>query len=153
MKLTLILSLLMLAGAAAVAQGGDGRIAVVKAPPTDKENDFYLGNRPPLLPSPLIKLPVGAIKPRGWLRKQLELEADGFTGRLSELSRFLREEDNAWLSPTTSALRYARTEMSCACADGNEAAKNKAPKTGNLTARTTSPFSLSRGAGRARAGG
>ena len=68
------------------------------APPAG--NDYYVGNRPPLVPSPLIKLPVGAVVPQGWVRVQLELQADGYTGRLTELSGFLEKEDNAWLSPT-----------------------------------------------------
>lgn len=46
-----------------------------------------------------MKLPVGAVKPQGWLRKQMELMADGFTGRLGELSAFLEPEGNAWLDP------------------------------------------------------
>jgi hypothetical protein len=33
------------------------------------------------------------------LRRQLELEAEGFSGRLGELSGFLKPEGNAWLSP------------------------------------------------------
>ncbi|MFI5387063.1 MAG: beta-L-arabinofuranosidase domain-containing protein, partial [Fimbriimonadales bacterium] len=49
---------------------------------------------------PFRTLPVGSIKPKGWLRKQLELEADGFTGHLEEISEFLKHENNAWLSPT-----------------------------------------------------
>ncbi len=72
---------------------------VVAQLPVDGMNRHYVGNRPPLQPSPLIKLPVAAVQPRGWLRRQLELEADGFTGHLEELSRFLRKEGNAWLSP------------------------------------------------------
>jgi hypothetical protein len=47
----------------------------------------------------LIKLPTGSIKPKGWLRKQLELEADGFTGHLTEISGFCHKEGNAWRSP------------------------------------------------------
>jgi DUF1680 family protein len=74
-------------------------IDTVARPDTSQKNKFYLGNREPLLPSPLLKLPVGAIQPRGWLRKQLELEADGFFGHLPELSRFLIKDDNPWLSP------------------------------------------------------
>ena len=75
-------------------------IDVVRQPNTKATNSFYVGNRPPLTPSPFIKLPVGAIKPQGWVRKQLELEAEGFTGHLLEISRFLKKEDNAWLSAT-----------------------------------------------------
>jgi len=75
------------------------QVRVVDRPNTKQPNDFYVGNRPPLLPSPFIKLPIGAIKPQGWIRKQLELEADGFTGHLLEISPFLKKENNAWLNP------------------------------------------------------
>ncbi|HLK17159.1 MAG TPA: beta-L-arabinofuranosidase domain-containing protein [Fimbriimonadaceae bacterium] len=61
---------------------------------------LYPGNAEPLAPSPFRKLPIGSIKPEGWLRKQLVMEADGFTGHLDELSGFLNPENNAWLSPT-----------------------------------------------------
>ncbi len=63
-------------------------------------NDFYVGNRAPLLPSVFRKLPVGAVLPRGWVRKQLELQAEGFIGNLTEISKWLKKENNAWLSPT-----------------------------------------------------
>ena len=63
------------------------------------ENRFYQGNRTPLAASPFIKLPVGAIRPEGWLRTQLELEAEGFSGRLSEISQFCRYEGNGWVTP------------------------------------------------------
>jgi hypothetical protein len=63
-------------------------------------NTLYVGNRPPLEPSPAIKLPIGTVHAQGWLLKQLQLEADGFTGHLMELSEFLKKEGNAWLSPT-----------------------------------------------------
>ena len=74
-------------------------IDTVARPDTGRKNNFYVGNREPLLQSPLIKLPIGAIEPQGWLRAQLELEADGFFGHLTELSRFLVKENNPWLSP------------------------------------------------------
>jgi DUF1680 family protein len=77
----------------------DGRIVIVKRPSTETKNDFYIGNRPPLLASPLLKLPISSIEPQGWLHKQLELEANGFFGNLPELSRFLIKEGNPWLSP------------------------------------------------------
>ncbi len=75
------------------------QVTVVDRPVTDSINDFYIGNRPPLQPSPLIKLPIGSIKPRGWLRKQLELQANGYHGHLLEISRFLKKDNNAWLDP------------------------------------------------------
>ena len=74
-------------------------VRAVKLPGTEVKNDFYVGNRPPLLPSPFVKLPIGAIKPAGWVRRQLELQADGFHGHLTEISDFLKKEKNAWLNP------------------------------------------------------
>jgi DUF1680 family protein len=74
-------------------------VVMVNRPDTVKANDYYTGNRAPLLPGFLIKLPVGSIEPQGWLRKQLELEANGFFGHLPELSRFLIKDNNPWLSP------------------------------------------------------
>jgi len=73
-------------------------VTVVSQPSTETVNSYYIGNKPPLLPSPLLKLPVGAIKPEGWLKKKLELQASGFHGHLEEISKFLQKDDNAWLS-------------------------------------------------------
>lgn len=73
--------------------------AFVGAPSTRGHNTHYLGNRAPLTASPLMKLPIGSIRPEGWLRKQLELMADGFTGRLPELSEFCKFDGNAWTDP------------------------------------------------------
>lgn len=33
---------------------------------------------------PLIKLPTGAVQPKGWLKTQLELMANGLIGQLTE---------------------------------------------------------------------
>ena len=60
---------------------------------------LYTGSRAPLVPSGLIKLPIGAITPRGWLRHQLELERDGMVGHLPEVSPFCKIEGSAWASP------------------------------------------------------
>jgi DUF1680 family protein len=62
-------------------------------------NDHHPGNRAPLLPSPLIKLPPGSIRPEGWLRHQLEAMAEGFVGHLPEVSPWCRFEENAWTDP------------------------------------------------------
>ena len=74
-------------------------VSIVERPSTASANDFYTGNRPPLTPSPFMKLPIGAVQPNGWVRRMLELEAEGFTGHLLEISGFLKKEGNAWLSP------------------------------------------------------
>jgi len=78
----------------------DTDIRVVERPSAEAKNDFYVGNRPPLTPSPFMRLPPGAIEPKGWVRRQLELQRDGFHGHLTEISQFLKKEGNAWLSPT-----------------------------------------------------
>ena len=64
-------------------------------------NRFYTGNRAPLAASPLVKLPIGSIRPEGWLRHQLELEAEGFSGHLSEISQFCKYQGNGWVTPTS----------------------------------------------------
>ena len=72
-------------------------ISMVKVPPTPHPNRHYISNRAPLSPSPLAKLPIGSIAPKGWLLGQLQLMRNGFTGRLPELSKFLRE-DSGWIT-------------------------------------------------------
>src|SRR6266850_8122909 len=61
-------------------------------------------NRPPLVPSAFMKLPIGSIQPKGWLRHQLELEADGMTGHLEEISKWCKFENSAWASPNGQGL-------------------------------------------------
>ncbi len=94
---TLFLLVGLLAGNAVFASDTTARY--VERPAVDAKNAFYTGNRAPLLPNPLIKLPVGTIKPAGWLNKELELQARGFHGHLNEISGFLKKEKNAWLDP------------------------------------------------------
>src|SRR5437667_1134390 len=60
---------------------------------------LWVTNRPPLPPSAFMKLPIGSIKPKGWLRRQLELEANGMTGHLEEISKWCKFENSAWASP------------------------------------------------------
>ena len=64
-------------------------------PPSASPNAHYPSNRPPLTVNPLVKLPMGAVEPRGWLMAQLQLMRDGLTGRLAEISPFLKE-DSGW---------------------------------------------------------
>src|SRR3984957_7971679 len=71
----------------------------VDAPTTKGANGFYPGNRAPLAPNPLIKLPLGSVRPEGWLRRQLVLETKGFSGKLEEISTFCKFQGNEWTSP------------------------------------------------------
>ena len=53
-------------------------------------------NREPLYPTAFQALPLGAIKPRGWLLNQLRVQANGLTGHLDEFWPDLGP-DNGWL--------------------------------------------------------
>jgi hypothetical protein len=99
MSKNILLNIALIILLPAFAHSSNADVRAVKLPSTEVKNDFYVGNRPPLLPSPLIKLPIGAIEPQGWVRRQLELQADGFHGHLTEISSFLKKEKNAWLNP------------------------------------------------------
>ena len=96
MKNLLVVSM---AAGICVAQTAAQAVRAVATPATAGVNRFYVGNRPPLSPNPLIKLPVGSIRPEGWLRHQLVLETKGFSGRLEEISQFCKFEGNEWTSP------------------------------------------------------
>ncbi|MBQ8955308.1 MAG: glycoside hydrolase family 127 protein, partial [Clostridia bacterium] len=53
-----------------------------------------LFNLPPLSKNSMAALPLGAIRPEGWLRKQLETAAEGLTGKLHEFWPDVK--DSAW---------------------------------------------------------
>ena len=52
-------------------------ISIVNSPDTLDINKHYVSNRLPLQPSKLIKLPVGSIKPEGWLLEYLNRQKKG----------------------------------------------------------------------------
>ena len=70
-------------------------VSVVNAPDAARINSHYISNRSPLLVNPLVKLPLGAVRPGGWLKHQLELMVDGMIGRMDEVSHFL-SLDTGW---------------------------------------------------------
>lgn len=92
----MLLLMLVLAGGCAMQ---DVRVELVDRPRAEVANAHYVSNRAPLAPSAFIKLPVGAVQARGWLKRCLELQAGGVTGHLGELSPWLEKEGNAWLAP------------------------------------------------------
>lgn len=82
----------------AAAGGSFAQVTNVKAPDTKKLNSHYTSNMAPLAPLAFIKLPAGSIKPQGWVLKYLELQRDGLTGKLGEISAWLDKKNNAWFS-------------------------------------------------------
>jgi hypothetical protein len=93
-------ALLLLAGVREpISSVGAETPSVVSRPGPETHTPLYIVNRQPLAPSPFIKLPIGSITPKGWLRHQLELEANGMTGHLEEISKWCKFEGNAWASP------------------------------------------------------
>jgi len=76
---------LLRATTAAAALAGVARIAPVHAAASAAPVAAPLTqNRAPLAPQPFQPLPTGAIRPAGWLRSQLEIQARGMGGRLDE---------------------------------------------------------------------
>jgi len=71
---------------------------VCSGPNLSVTNVNYVGNRAPLANTPFIKLPVGAVQPKGWLLEYLKRQRNGLTGNLGKISAWLEKDDNAWLS-------------------------------------------------------
>ena len=94
-RLVLFAGLILSLSRPIFAFGGDkpSRIKFVDRPAVATTNVNYVSNRKPLQPLRFIKLPVTAIKPEGWLKKYLELQRDGLTGHLGEISAWLEKKD------------------------------------------------------------
>ena len=61
------------------------------------QNMLYRNNKSPLLSKPYVELPLGSIKPSGWLNDQLNRMAAGMTGNLDKLYPLVMGERNGWL--------------------------------------------------------
>ena len=66
--------------------------------PTLATNVNYPGYRAPLHGGYLLKLPVGQVQPRGWLREFLVRQRAGLNGQLGSVSAWLEKSNNQWLS-------------------------------------------------------
>jgi Beta-L-arabinofuranosidase, GH127 len=84
--------------ATTTAQPAPVRASVVARPPQQYSHTEGLDNRAPLRPLSLVKLPMGSIRPEGWVLKYLQLQRDGLTGQLGTISAWLDKKDNAWYS-------------------------------------------------------
>lgn len=73
-------------------------VTVVDRPATTSRNAHYVSNQAPLKPEYFVKLPIGSIKPGGWLGETLNRQADGLAGHLGEISIWLTKKNNAWLN-------------------------------------------------------
>lgn len=93
-KILLTGTALVLGTVCAMAQTN---VSVVERPNAGVNNS-YPNFRAPLQQAPLLKLPVGKVQPKGWLRKYLELQKDGLNGHLGSVSAWLDKNNNQWLS-------------------------------------------------------
>lgn len=94
MKKYILHSLLMLMSITVSAQQ---KVSVVDRPSMGMLAN-YPSYRAPLHGGRLLKLPVGKVQPRGWLREMLNRQRDGLNGRLGTVSAWLDKRDNQWLS-------------------------------------------------------
>lgn len=58
---------------------------------------LYLNNRAPLMTKSYMELPIGAVRPQGWLKDQMERMCTGMTGHLDELYSKVMGPRNGWL--------------------------------------------------------
>jgi hypothetical protein len=98
MKTKSIIPGLLLAISGLTGCAYDSDVTMVDRPSVETSNSYYNSNLQPLLPTHFIKLPVGKIKPKNWLKRYLELQRDGLTGQLGEISAWLNKTNNAWLN-------------------------------------------------------
>ena len=68
-------------------------------PATAQAGPLYTPHRAPLRPAAFLRLPPGAVRPRGWLATQLDKQLNGLNGRLQEISHFLRFDATGWVRP------------------------------------------------------
>ncbi len=88
-----------LLGAKQAAAQSSGAVSAVETVRANTAGGFYAPDRAPLRPTAFQKLPPGAVQPEGWLKIQLESEATGLTGRMTETSHFLDIHNTGWIDP------------------------------------------------------
>ncbi len=76
-----------------------GSAAVLFAQQSQASQEKVVANRAPLQQNAYNPLPLGAVTPQGWLRKQLEIQASGLTGHLGEFWNDVGS-NSGWLGGT-----------------------------------------------------
>ena len=56
-------------------------------------NQHYPINKEPMLQTHFVSLPLGSVKPAGWLKDQLTIQANGLTGHLDEFWETVSKSD------------------------------------------------------------
>lgn len=89
------LAVTLILGAASCQSTDKSTQPAVKAelPPT-----AVFWNKAPLSPNTYAPLPLGSIKPRGWLKRQLEIQANGLSGHVDEFWPDLK--NSGWIGGT-----------------------------------------------------
>lgn len=62
----------------------------------DASAELLVRNQPPLKATPYIRLPIGSVRPEGWLLRQVELQRDGLTGSAERIYDAL-QSNSGWL--------------------------------------------------------
>ncbi len=70
------------------------------SPATDLPPTGIAPNRAPLLATPFTALPLGSVRPRGWLLTQFQLQRDGLTGNAETLYADDLGTNSGWLGGT-----------------------------------------------------
>ena len=79
------------------ADASTGEAQTIRRAKAAGTGGFYAPNRAPLAPTAFTKLPPGCVTPKGWIRQQLLLQAEGLCGRMPEVSDYLKYEGNGWV--------------------------------------------------------
>ena len=72
-------------------------VSIVDRPQMGRQAN-YPAYRSPLHGGALLKLPVGKVQPKGWLREMLVRQKNGLNGQLGTISAWLDKNNNQWLS-------------------------------------------------------
>ena len=74
-----------------------GLVLLIASAPLPAAEQAAVKNRAPLPPNAFTMLPLTAVKPQGWLRRQLEIQANSLTGHLDEFWPSLLAGESGWL--------------------------------------------------------